>query len=104
MSSASNVSTRRPFPSSALVAIATVRCAFLLRLVFSQTTKAVQVHAGAYEAYLEARNATNNWQDVRDHLGQHIWSSAGAGFGGMVQQIAALETSGALIVSSSSYR
>lgn len=51
------------------------------------------VHAGAYEAYLEARNATNNWQDVRDHLGQHIWSSAGAGFGGMVMQIAALETS-----------
>jgi hypothetical protein len=54
----------------------------------------LQVHAAAFEAAEELRNATQDFQVIRQNLGQHIWSSAGIGFGGMVQQVLALQTNG----------
>jgi hypothetical protein len=50
-------------------------------------------HAGALKAYLEAKEATNDWEVVKQYVTStgHQWSITGHGFGGMVAQIAALD-------------
>lgn len=50
-------------------------------------------HAGAVTAYLEAREATNNWAIVAAAVNSSgaQWSLTGHGFGGMVAQVAALD-------------
>ena len=50
-------------------------------------------HAGAVDAYIEARTATNNWATVAAAVNAtgHQWSITGHGFGGMVAQVAALD-------------
>ncbi|GAA6021384.1 hypothetical protein JCM10207_002030 [Rhodosporidiobolus poonsookiae] len=50
-------------------------------------------HAAATQAYLEAKEATNDWELVKYYVNTtgHQWSVTGHGFGGMVAQIAALD-------------
>jgi len=50
-------------------------------------------HAGAYAAYLEAKDATNDWQVVKQAVNDtgHQWSITGHSFGGMIAQVAALD-------------
>ncbi|GAA5930356.1 uncharacterized protein JCM15063_004783 [Sporobolomyces koalae] len=50
-------------------------------------------HAGALQAYLEVKEATNNWELVEYYVNQtgHQWSVTGHGFGGMMAQIAAID-------------
>ncbi|GAA6037590.1 hypothetical protein JCM8097_006129 [Rhodosporidiobolus ruineniae] len=50
-------------------------------------------HAGAVQAYLEAKEATNDWELVKYYVNitGHQWSLTGHGFGGMIEQVAALD-------------
>ncbi|GAA5875166.1 hypothetical protein JCM16303_005031 [Sporobolomyces ruberrimus] len=50
-------------------------------------------HAGALQAYLEVKEATNNWELVEYYVNTtgHQWSVTGHGFGGMLAQIAAVD-------------
>ncbi|KAM0754082.1 alpha/beta-hydrolase [Meredithblackwellia eburnea MCA 4105] len=52
-----------------------------------------KAHAGALQAYLEAKEATNDWEVVKAAVNStgHQWSITGHGFGGMVAQVAALD-------------
>ena len=50
-------------------------------------------HAGAVQAYLEAKEATNDWAMMQTAVNAsgHQWSITGHAFGGMVAQVAALD-------------
>lgn len=52
-----------------------------------------KAHAGAVQAYLEAKAATNNWAKMRAAIKRtgHQWSLTGHAFGGMVAQVASLD-------------
>ncbi|GAA5880062.1 hypothetical protein JCM8547_001488 [Rhodosporidiobolus lusitaniae] len=50
-------------------------------------------HAAATQAYLEAKEITNDWELVKYYVNTtaHQWSVTGHGFGGMIAQIAAID-------------
>ncbi|GAA5904620.1 hypothetical protein JCM6882_004923 [Rhodosporidiobolus microsporus] len=50
-------------------------------------------HAAATQAYLEAREATNDWELVKYYVNTtgHQWSITGHGWGGMLAQIASID-------------
>lgn len=50
-------------------------------------------HEGALTAYLEAKEATNDWAIVKEYVEStgHQWSVTGHGFAGMVAQISAID-------------
>ncbi|GAA5992178.1 hypothetical protein JCM11641_007788 [Rhodosporidiobolus odoratus] len=50
-------------------------------------------HAAATQAYLEAKEATNDWELVKYYVNTtgHQWSVTGHGWGGMIAQIGALD-------------
>lgn len=52
-----------------------------------------QAHAGAVQAYQEAKEATNDWATVKQAVNEtgHQWSITGHGFAGMVAQVASLD-------------
>ncbi|GAA5821125.1 hypothetical protein JCM11251_001975 [Rhodosporidiobolus azoricus] len=50
-------------------------------------------HAAATQAYLEAREATNDWELVKYYVNTtgHQWSVTGHGWGGMLAQVASID-------------
>ncbi|BGP20066.1 hypothetical protein JCM10213_003550 [Rhodosporidiobolus nylandii] len=50
-------------------------------------------HAGATQAYLEAKEITNDWELVKYYVNTtgHQWSITGHSFGGMIAQVASLD-------------
>ncbi|KAL8293065.1 hypothetical protein RQP46_000759 [Phenoliferia psychrophenolica] len=52
-----------------------------------------QFNSTAAPTYLEAKEATNDWEIVKEYVNStgHQWSMTGHGFGGMVAQVAALD-------------
>ncbi|GAA5969063.1 hypothetical protein JCM21900_005772 [Sporobolomyces salmonicolor] len=59
----------------------------------TNSTTGCTAHAGAVNAYLEAQEATNDWELVKYFVNTtgHQWSVTGHGFGGMVAQVAAID-------------
>ncbi|KAK9900817.1 alpha/beta-hydrolase [Cystobasidium minutum MCA 4210] len=61
--------------------------------IFGLNCPNCMAHAGAVQAYREAKAATNNWAKAAAAVRRtgHQWSITGHGFGGMVAQVASID-------------